>query len=149
MTVAFVDTSALAKRYDKREAGSGDIAALCEDSRVQVLVSVLTRLEMASVLAHKGREGKLSPARQVQAWDLFQADYELEYTVVPLDDAVIDGSEELLFRYALRTWDAVQIATACMAAGTIAPIDDLLFVTADRQQAAAAAGEGLDIRLVG
>jgi predicted nucleic acid-binding protein len=143
----FLDTSALVRLYDLSEPGARRLARLCH--RRRLVVARLARVELASALQRKGRTGELSLARVARTWARFEQTRDQRYEVRPLDDAALDLATELVARRALRAYDAVQLANAILASREFAALGThLRFVTADRNQATAAAAEGLDVELV-
>jgi predicted nucleic acid-binding protein len=60
MTVYFLDTSALVKRYH-REPGSDAIAALFAEQDRRIIISELSIIEFGSALSKKVREGEITP----------------------------------------------------------------------------------------
>ena len=103
---------------------------------------------MASTLARRVREGSISETFRARRWAQFRLDWRHQYEVVELSDSVYAWAEQFAARYPLRTLDALQVASA-LAFRARAPRVRLEFWTADRQQAAAADAEGLDVELLG
>ena len=151
MPVAFLDSSALVKRYDRSESGSDRVRALCRRRTGQtILISRMTRVEVASAFARKLREGRLSPRARDGAWRLFHGHYRAQYRTLDLDEAVWLLAENLLSRHPLRAYDAVQLASALRADRLLAGISpDFTFCTGDRTQGRAARSEGLRVEIVG
>ena len=113
------------------------------------MLARLARVELASALRRKLRLGEMSVAQVARAWRRFERHRHQRYEVWPLGDDVLDLATELLARRALRAYDALQLATAILAARALAVRGrELRFVTADQNQATAAAAEGLDVELV-
>jgi predicted nucleic acid-binding protein len=143
----FLDTSALVRLYDRRERGAARLVRLCRGRRL--IVARLTRVEFASALRRKQRTGEMPAAVVARVWARFEGTRQERYEVRPLDDAALDLAVQLLARHTLRAYDAVQLANAILAARELAVLQtDLRFVTADRNQEAAATAEGLDVELV-
>ena len=150
MAVIAFDTSALIRRYDRREPGSSAVRALCRRGiRNTLLISQITPVEVASALARKTREGAVGPAERDLLWRLFRQHRHTQYRVLALSEVVCGQAERLLFTYSLRAYDAVQVATALAAAELLRDLTaDFRFCTADRPQAEAARAEGLAVELI-
>lgn len=138
--VWFVDTSALVKRYI-REAGSDWFRR--EIISHDVLVSRLTPIELAAALSRRLREGSISrfvfyQARRALLTHLSEA----KYSTVDLSQRVVNESLRLTFSQSLRAYDAVQLATALVAASSL-DRSKFVFVTADEKLAQYSRANGL------
>jgi uncharacterized protein len=100
----------------------------------------LTTVELLSLLARKHREGLLSAAGIMQVQNTFLSHVRDEYLVVLLETAVVVQARTLVSQYALRTLDAIQLASALQARQLLA--EPMIFISADRNLLAASAGEG-------
>lgn len=108
----FIDTSALTKLY-VQEAGTGwmqQIAASCSSS--QLYVSLLARVEMAPAVARRQRTGSLTNHESQQVIANFDADWNVRFTIVALDDKIIERAYDLVLTYGLRAYDAVHLSAA-------------------------------------
>jgi len=138
--VKFWDASALVPLFVPEPSSPRAEAWIREDPHVAVWT--LTRLELLSALARRGREeperrSRTAEARQdvLHAWGRWS-----EVTAIEL---VRDHAERLVDRYPLRAADALQIGAALVAArGNPEGLD---FVTFDRQQRGAAQREGFRV----
>ncbi len=150
MAALFLDTSALVRRYDRGEAGSGKVVALCLPANGHtLLLARITRVEVASALGRKVREGRLGQPLMQRLWTLFLAHWRDQYRVVALDEATYERAEQLLFAHPLWAYDALQLACALRTAALLADVtDDFRFCTADRAQGDAATREGLVLETV-
>ncbi len=150
MAVIAFDTSALVRRYDRREPGSTAVRALCRRAGGNtLLISQIVPVEVASALARKSREGVVSPTERDLLWRLFRQHRRTQYRVLALSDVVCAQAERLLFSYSLRAYDALQVATALAAAELLRDLTaDFRFCTADNSQAEAARAEGLAVDLI-
>jgi hypothetical protein len=107
-----------------------------------ILVSVVTGIEFRSTLERKIRFGELLAASRSQS---AQARCKHgEFYPVDLSNEVSAEAAELIQRQALRSLDAIQLASAVVAAQQlkIAP-SDVLFICSDHRLLAAAAAESL------
>jgi predicted nucleic acid-binding protein len=150
MAVVFFDTSALVRRYSTHEPGSGRVRTLCRAAaRHTLVVSFLARIEVASAFNRRAREGDLDLLQRDHRWRIFRRHLLRQYRVITLDERIYQRAERLLFSHPLRAFDALQIASALLAAGLFASLTpDLRFCTADQAQAQAASREGLAIEFI-
>lgn len=138
MRVMF-DASALVKRYAS-EAGRDRVLALF-DAAGELLVAAHCHSEVASALLRRRREGSLPSAEFDRAWSVAQRDV-ADMVRVPLDRQVERCAIAAMEHGPLRVVDALHVGSALVAG-----VD--LFVTADRRQAQAARGLGLQTECLG
>ncbi len=134
----YLDTSLLVKLYVP-ERGSREVATAVR-ADPQIVVSDLTRIELASAVARLVREGALASSRGRDLLARLEREWE-GYVRVAVSDEVLTEGVALLARHPLRTLDAVQLASALLVDRS-APTR-VRFGTADRRLGQAAAGEGL------
>jgi predicted nucleic acid-binding protein len=136
--IHFLDTSVLAKRY-VREPGSAMLGAALRRGRV--VVARITHAELLATLARACREGVISEAQRIRAFDRVEEDFR-DLAVVEIKSAVLRRVGELATRHPLRAYDAVQLAAAL----TVKDHDGAVqFWSADERLAAAARLEGLRV----
>jgi predicted nucleic acid-binding protein len=127
----------LVKRY-VAEAGAERVALLLADGIVAI--SRLSEMEVASALARRCREGAFPVEERDRALAALRRDVGALF-VVELTPEVVARGIALLSRLALRTADAVQLASCLELRDRLqAPC---VFVSADERLAAAARQEGL------
>jgi uncharacterized protein len=139
---AYFDTSALVKRY-VRERGSVAVRRLLRSHCV--LSSALLGLEIRSVLHRRRREGALTGAALRRVERRVAAD-EAAWQQIAVGAEVLEEARDQLTRFAVRTLDAIHLATALVAhrEGLEVP-----FVTADRRQAVAARAQRFEVLWIG
>lgn len=141
MSLLFIDTSALAKRY-LVETGTPWVGHLTHPSAGNVIIiSDVTVIEMFSLLARRVREGTLPQANATLLLNAFLLHVENEYLSVPVDNYVQAQARALVGSHPLRTLDAIQLASAQRANGILG--EPMTFVSGDRALLSAAAAEGL------
>jgi uncharacterized protein len=149
VAAAFLDTSALVRRYVRSEPGGDRVRSLCAPAHHNlILVARMTSVEVASALARKLRERELRRPQRDSLWRLFMAHWRDQYLPVAATDDVHATAESLLFRYPLRAFDALQLASALAVRQHLSPTP-LEFWTADLQQAQAARAEALVVEVLG
>ena len=133
---AFLDSSALAKRY-LPEPGSAAVRSAIR--RATPLVSRITFAELVSAVGRAAARGAIDLAHRDRIWDRIEVDFR-ELDVIEVRPAVLRHVRGLVARHGLRGYDAVQLATAAAAAAAGTP---LTFWSADAALVAAARAEGL------
>ena len=143
MALHFLDTSALAKRYVP-ERGSIWIRDLCV--REQIAISEISFTEIASTLARRQREGRLSAAQVAVAWIELHRDAR-DYEIIPLTRrGVVRAGNYLLVNamtVQLRSLDAVQLDAAREAFANVSMPSPGTFVAADQRLMVAAQSLGM------
>jgi predicted nucleic acid-binding protein len=146
MTTYYLDTSALSKRY-VQEVGTEWIRTLASQDEHTLLTARVTMAEVYSALARRKREGSVPPADCAIVAEAFAAHCATECEFVELDLNVVNLARNLLDRYPLRAYDAVQLASATVANQALdaAHLAGLIFVSADDRLNTVAAAEGLGV----
>lgn len=140
MTLLFVDTSALAKRYVP-EVGSAWVRGWIDPSQGNIiLISEVTIVELVSALARRQREGTVSSADFIRLRNDFLLHADREYLVVNLHGGVVLQASQLVAAHPLLTLDALQLACALAAGRDLGAIPT--FVSADRNLLTVAAAHG-------
>ena len=135
----FWDTSALVPLFVK-ENRSADVRAVIRDDP-EVLTAAITSLEVTSALWRRRHAGTLPLADQERAERTF-AQVSTRWTEIAQSPQVMESALRLFARHSLRSLDALQLASALIAA----PTPGLLpFVTLDKKLAAAARAEGFPV----
>jgi predicted nucleic acid-binding protein len=145
VSIYFLDSSALVKRY-VTETGSSRIRALTDpDAHNPLIIARITWVEVLSALARRQREGSLTSDDVAQAIQTFRYDLNTQYQVSELDPAVAEAAGELVTRHPLRAYDAVQLASALRVQSDLSRTKSpaLTFLTADDRLIAIAQTEGL------
>ncbi len=145
MTHYFFDSSALIKRY-VAELGTTWIRSISSPSAGNaIVVAPVTQVEVFSGISRRKREG-IVPTRAAQAIRLLlDRHMKREYLIVELTAPLIQRAEDLLDKYPLRAYDAIQLASALVANTrlTAAGLTPLIFLSADTRLLTAATSDGL------
>lgn len=126
--IVYVDASALVKRY-VAERGSRETGELSAKADV-ISTSLITRAEVAAALAKAVRLGIVEPENGRKAQRAFASEWP-DIAKVPVTEAIVSRAEALAWDFALRGYDAVQLASALTwqeAVGT-----EITLATFDRQ----------------
>lgn len=144
MTFAYLDTSALVKRYIQ-ERGSARVITLLQ--RYDLLTSAITPVELFSALTRRRRSGDLSEDGFSRTASRLQSE-RLRWELVEIVETVLRRAEEIVQQTVpVRSLDAIHIASLTVfqaAAAMTVP-----FVTADERQAEAAKGAELNVIWIG
>lgn len=132
MSILFLDSSALARRYVHGPGHDLIVAAMYEAS--DWCASALCRSETLLALHRLSA----TPQQQERLWRNLRDDWET-FTVIPLDDRCLARAVEVGATYGLRTLDALHLAAADRLPRPAA------YATFDRHQIPAAAALGLHI----
>ena len=145
MNVWYLDSSALVKHHVAEVGSSWINATVFEPLDNLLLSSRVTMVEVRSALARRRREASISLQAHADVLDAFSADCVNRYRFVELELPIIELASELLDRYPLRAYDAIQLASALQAGPvlTAAGFSRPCFVSADERLLAVAQSEGL------
>jgi len=136
--IAFLDTSALVKRY-VREPGSAEVLSLFERDPRPAL-SRIAWVEAGAAFTRRMREGALSPS-DLDRLLLRLAREVGECRVVEVTEEIVARSVRAVRSSPLRAYDAVHLASALWLRERLDP--DVRFVCADRALARLAGEKGL------
>ncbi len=109
MSIIYLDTSALLKRY-VQETGSAETRMQLESAHI-VGTAAITRAEMAAALAKARRMRWLASEEAQQAWHIFLEDWPF-LSVVEIVPGLVAQAGELAWTHNLRGYDAVHLAAA-------------------------------------
>jgi len=138
VTWAYFDTSALVKRY-VNEAGRPEVLRLLRHH--DVVTSAVLPVEIRGALRRRASEGSLAAARVPEILRRVATD-RAYWTLVEVGREVLARAEALVTAHPLRTLDAIHVASAQLFSSRLAT-PELIFVSADGRQTAAAAAGGL------
>lgn len=146
MTLYYADSSALARAYLIDEADHAELRSLLLEGGNLVVTSEITRLELASAVRAAHLAGRLAPWMELLA--SIDADLADDGVVSPIDlrpSPVLAVAYRLLIDHRLRPLDAIHVAVCSEECPPLAGEDDVVFVTRDDVQAAAARAIGLSV----
>ncbi len=147
MTLTYADPSAIARAYLVDEPDHEELRAALLESGDLIVTSEIARLELASAVRAAGHTGRRRRWRELLA--RIDADLDPEGPVTPLalrPEIVFEPARKLIVEQRLRTLDAIHLAVALEECPALADGDDIVFVTRDKQQTAAASAVGLAVR---
>lgn len=140
MAFYYLETSALVKLY-VREPGTDRLLQLASSPSENHLAALaISVVEVRSAVRRRERAGDIDPRAATLILDRLQQDVEAKFLRQPLNDLVLDCALEMIDRYALRAYDAVQLG-GCLALKTSLGTGSPIFVCSDQPLLEAARSE--------
>jgi len=143
--IIFVDTSALGSAYLGDESDGRWVSDVIFDGPDPVVISELADVEFASLLVRAQSDGRIDANEMdecLAAYKQHTAD-DGPIGVVPLAHDSFSRAQQFVFQVSIRTLDALHLATAQLLADV--SDDDVVILTLDHRQAAAAKALGLTL----
>jgi predicted nucleic acid-binding protein len=141
----YADSSVLVKRH-VNEKGSIWFRTLAEINSGNTMITArISVIEVHSAFCRRRREANLSALDLAQITTDFARICAIEYEFIELTSAVVDRAKQILERYTLRAYDAVQVSSALLANEglTRSGMPSLIFLASDQNLLATAVREGL------
>ena len=142
MPILFLETSALVKLY-VREQGTDEMLQLARAKGNRFAFLALARIEIHSAVRRRERSGEIARRIANHLLELFRQHLPKRFAVQAITENVLDRSSDLIDKYALRAFDALQLA-GFIAFCKANPAEHAVFVCADRQLLDAAKQENLE-----
>jgi predicted nucleic acid-binding protein len=136
----YVDTSALIKNY-VRETSSDQVIELLSQHQF-IGTSAITQAEMASAMSKAGRLRWVENDDIESAWQDFISHW-AAFIRLPLSTGIIEQVAALCWRYGLRAYDAIHLASALTWKDVAG--DEVIFACFDQALTKAARKEGLQV----
>jgi uncharacterized protein len=146
LTVYFVDTNSVAKRYIPESGSSWVLSWITPTSGVITIIAQTTLVEFFSILERLHRENKITRPNIATLQNYFLSHAAQEYLVTSIDDDLIEEARQLVIKHGplgLRTLDAIQLASALRAVNITG--ETITFVTADTKLFNSAEAEGFSV----
>lgn len=144
LALYYLETSALVKLY-VQEPGTDrllQLASNVSDNRLAILA--ISPVEARSAIRRRELAGDIDPKTATLILDRLQQHVETRFIRQALNDTVLDGALEMIDRYALRAYDAIQLA-GCLALSASTTVEPPAFVCSDQQLLEAARSELLAV----
>ena len=140
MSIIYLDTSALVKQY-VQESGSREVQRLIK-SADHSGTSLIARSEMAAALARAVRM-KIFPAGEAEAaWNQFLGEWST-LSRLNVSKQIVDRAAALAWKFPLRGYDAVHLASAVLWQETLET--QITLATFDRELWSAGSLAGLTV----
>jgi len=137
MSILFFDTSALVKRYYE-EPGTTHVDRLIEGEDT-VAISSLSIIETVSAFRRKHNQEKITEAKMNQLLGKFFDEALTDFVMLPMDEALMQHSIDLVLENDLRTLDSLQLSTAL----SLPEENDVVFISADKELVSTAEQRGI------
>ncbi len=147
MPAFFFDSSALVKRF-AREQGTSFVLNLLRPSANNRLYSArITEVEGCSALVRRQKANTITASQATKGLRRLRHDLQRRFTQVAITEQVIVEASRLAETYALRGYDAVQLAAAVKANDERISngLSRLMIVSADTELNDAAIAEGFNV----
>lgn len=144
LALYYLETSALVKLY-VLEPGTDRLLQLARNiSENRFAVLAISSVEARSAIRRRERAGDIDRKTAALILDRLQQHLETRFLRQALNDSVLDGALEIIDRYALRAYDAIQLA-GCLVLKTSVGVEFPTFVCSDQQLLDAARSELLTV----
>lgn len=145
MPIYYLDTSVIIKLYVKEPRTEVMIRLLDEiDSDDRLYTPWFTILELTSVILRLAKGGRLGTNTADSIVAGFQHQIGETFLVWPIDESVLTEALAVVERHALRSPDAIHLATA-MSIFQLTPELDKVLVTSDRELLASGVESGMEV----
>jgi uncharacterized protein len=141
LTHYFLDTSALVKLYVQEPGTDRLLPLVSNQTENRFAVLAISVVEVRSAIRRRQRAGDIEAAVAAAMLKNMQTHMETRFIRQAVNDTVIDTALEVIDRYALRAYGAVQLA-GCLALCAISS-EAFTFVCSDHQLLASARSEQL------
>jgi len=145
VSLIYADSSALVRAYFPDEPDHAELRTLLLEGHEAVVTSEIARLELASAARAASSGGRLSRWSELLA--RIDVDLAEGGPIGPIGlrpDLILPAAYRLVVEHRLRTLDAIHLAVCVEECPAFAGDDTIIFVTRDREQAAAARALGLE-----
>jgi hypothetical protein len=142
LTFYFLDTSALVKLY-VQEPGTDRLLPLMDRPDNRVAVLSISAVEIRSAVRRRQRAGDIEAGVAAAILDSARSHMETRFIRQTINETVIDTALEMIDRYTLRAYDAVQLAGCLVLCATVA--EAFTFVCSDHRLLEAARSEQLAV----
>ncbi len=146
MTLLYADSSALARAYLDDEDEHRALRMLLLGGDDHVVSSELSRLELTSAVRSAERAGRIADGAELRGWIDIDCGEGGPIQLLELEpERTFATAHGLLLEHRLRTMDAIHLAVALVDAAAVAEGEEVVLVTRDADQAAAARALGLAV----
>lgn len=147
MATYFLDSSALVKHY-VLETGSAWVKAITSTVKGDdIFIVRLTLVEITSAITRRGRNGTIPPGDVTTILGQFRREAVGVFVVMDVTPALLDDGMRLAETYALRAYDAVQLAAGLdlQQQSLLAGRGSITFASSDLELNRAASAEGMAV----
>jgi hypothetical protein len=143
LALYFLDTSALVKLYVQEPGTDRLLPLISGQPGNRFAVLVISQVELRSAVRRRQRAGDIDVGVAAAILESVQSHMETRFIRQVINDTVIETALEMVDRYALRAYDAIQLAGCLVLCATAA--EAFTFVCSDHRLLEAAQSEQLRV----
>ena len=144
MALYYLETSALVKLYVFEPGTDRLLALTASGAGHRFSILSLAQVEFRSAIRRRQRGGEVPRDTADELIESFRQHVEGKFLVQPLSDSLLDVALTVVDGYALRGYDAVQLA-GYLLLRSISGTEEPIFVCTDKALLAAARNEGCPV----
>ena len=144
MALYYLETSALVKLYVYEPGTERLLGLTASDAGHRFAILSLAQVEFRAAIRRRQRTGEISGSEADELIESFRQHSEGRFLMQSFPDSLLDVAMALIDAYALRGYDAMQLA-GYLLLRSISGIDEPTFVCADRALLASARDEGCPV----
>lgn len=144
MSILFLDTSALAKRYMPEQGTIWIRQQTASHAGNDLFIAQITPVELYSAISRQYHDGEIDLARLQAFRALVMRHIQTQYLTLTLSEPIIVCALDLQESYRLRAYDAIQLASALVLQTRLSRVGHrLTFLSADVRLLQSAHSAGL------
>jgi predicted nucleic acid-binding protein len=144
LALYYLETSALVKLY-VCEPGTERLLALSDgDAGHRFAILSIAQIEFRSAIRRRQRSGEIPASAADELIETFRRHSEGKFLIQPFSDSLLDVALALIDAYALRAFDAMQLA-GYLFLRSISGSEEPVFVCADKALLTTARNEGCPV----
>lgn len=144
MALYYLETSALVKLYVYESGTERLLALTASDAGHRFAIMSLAQVEFRAAIRRRQRTGEILDTAADELIEAFRRHTEGKFLIQSFSDSVLDVALALVDSYALRGYDAAQLA-GYLVLRSSSGTDEPTFVCADKALLAAARNEGCPV----
>lgn len=144
MALYYLETSALVKLYVYEPGTERLLALAASEAGHRFAILSIAQIEFRSAIRRRQRSGEIPASAADELIETFRRHSEGKFLIQPFSDSLLDVALALIDSYALRGFDAMQLA-GYLFLRSISGSEEPIFVCADRVLLSTARGEGCPV----
>lgn len=145
MALLYLDTSALVKLYIQEPGTERMLELAHPDARNQLAILSLARIEFRAAVRRRAKLGDIDADVADQLIRGFTDHLGSMFQIQPINEVVLEEAAQLIDRYTLRAYDALQLAGCLALLSIVGEEVGVQFVSADATLCKAADDEGFGV----
>jgi predicted nucleic acid-binding protein len=141
LALYYLETSALVKLYVYESGTERLLGLTASEAGHRFAILTLAQVEFRAAIRRRQRAGEISVFEADELIESFGRHAEGRFLIQPFSDSVLDVALALVDGYALKGYDAVQLA-GYLVLRSVSGVEEPVFVCADKALLAAARNEG-------